>query len=119
MDKSFAAKIAPAFRGITGAATVKFTEGAADGKKIEGATIEEVYENLMFAANETRIYVDGVGSFEAVKTGKTGRCANKISIVTGSAQGFGFGIASAMVEEGAYMVYCDLNIAKKNCNRIS
>ena len=110
MDKSFAAKIAPAFRGITGAATVKFTEGAADGKKIEGATIEEVYENLMFAANETKIYVDGVGSFEAVKTGKTGRCANKISIVTGSAQGFGFGIASAMVEEGAYMVYCDLNI---------
>jgi len=41
---------------------------------------------------------------------KCGRLSGKIAIVTGSAQGFGEGIASEMVTEGSYMVIADLNI---------
>ncbi|MBO4217809.1 MAG: SDR family oxidoreductase, partial [Clostridia bacterium] len=37
------------------------------------------------------------------------RLAEKISIVTGSAQGFGRGIAEAMLREGAYVVIADMN----------
>ena len=38
------------------------------------------------------------------------RLAGKISIVTGSAQGFGAGIAEDMVKEGAYVVIADMNL---------
>ena len=39
----------------------------------------------------------------------TGRLAGKIAIVTGSAQGFGKGIAQEMYNEGAYVVIADMN----------
>ncbi|NLM61663.1 MAG: SDR family NAD(P)-dependent oxidoreductase, partial [Clostridiales bacterium] len=39
----------------------------------------------------------------------SGRLAGKIAIVTGGAQGFGFGIAKEMVREGATVVLADLN----------
>ncbi len=39
-----------------------------------------------------------------------GRLSEKISIVTGAAQGFGAGIADCMLEEGANMVIADLNV---------
>lgn len=55
------------------------------------------------------VYVEGVGAFCAADSGKTGRLADKIAIVTGSAQGFGLGIAEAMLAEGAYVVIADLN----------
>ncbi len=38
-----------------------------------------------------------------------GRLAEKIALVTGSAQGFGKGIALAMAEEGAHVIIADLN----------
>jgi len=110
MDKLVAVKIAPAFRGVTGASRVIFKEGDFSGKEITGADIDALYESIKGCANEKKIFVAGIGSFEAVEAEKKGRCAGKISIVTGSAQGFGLGIADAMVAEGAYMVYCDLNI---------
>ena len=39
----------------------------------------------------------------------TGRLGGKISIVTGGAQGFGFGIAQEMYREGAAVVLADIN----------
>lgn len=39
----------------------------------------------------------------------TGRLAGKIAIVTGGAQGFGYGIAQEMYREGASVVLADLN----------
>jgi len=44
------------------------------------------------------------------------RLAQKISIVTGSAQGFGLGLAGEMLKEGASVVLADLNLelAQKN-----
>lgn len=41
--------------------------------------------------------------------GTAKRLSGKISIVTGSAQGFGLGIAEAMAAEGAYVVVADMN----------
>ncbi|MDR1581322.1 MAG: SDR family NAD(P)-dependent oxidoreductase [Synergistaceae bacterium] len=41
---------------------------------------------------------------------KTPRLAGKIAVVTGSAQGFGKGIAEAMAAEGALVVVADLNV---------
>ncbi|MHB8963254.1 MAG: SDR family NAD(P)-dependent oxidoreductase [Saccharofermentanales bacterium] len=50
-----------------------------------------------------------------------GRLTGKIAIVTGSAQGFGEGIADEMVEEGSSMVIADLNfeLAQKVAARIN
>lgn len=38
-----------------------------------------------------------------------GRVAGKIAIITGGAQGFGRGIGDALLREGAYVVFADLN----------
>ena len=44
-----------------------------------------------------------------VRPATTGRLAGKIAIVTGAAQGFGYGIAKEMLKEGASIVVADLN----------
>ena len=52
---------------------------------------------------------------------RCGRLAGKIAIVTGSAQGFGEGIALEMISEGAYVVIADLNadLANEVAGRIN
>ncbi|MEI6131853.1 MAG: SDR family NAD(P)-dependent oxidoreductase [Bacillota bacterium] len=45
----------------------------------------------------------------SLATGASARLKGKIVIVTGSAQGFGLGIAEEMIGEGANMVFADLN----------
>jgi NAD(P)-dependent dehydrogenase (short-subunit alcohol dehydrogenase family) len=40
---------------------------------------------------------------------KSGRVEGKITVITGSAQGFGKGIAELMAQEGAYVVVADIN----------
>jgi NAD(P)-dependent dehydrogenase (short-subunit alcohol dehydrogenase family)/rhamnose utilization protein RhaD (predicted bifunctional aldolase and dehydrogenase) len=44
--------------------------------------------------------------------GKAGRAAEKVALVTGAAQGFGLGIAEALLAEGANVVLADLNGAQ-------
>ena len=53
--------------------------------------------------------------------GSAKRLAEKIAIVTGSAQGFGQGIAEYMLEEGADVVIADLNydLAKTNSDNMN
>ena len=43
------------------------------------------------------------------RNGKTGRLGGKIAVITGGAQGFGFGIAEAAAAAGADVVIADLN----------
>lgn len=54
------------------------------------------------------VAVEGVGVF-CVKPSRSGRLAGTVAVVTGSAQGFGKGIAEAMAAEGADVVVADLN----------
>jgi len=50
--------------------------------------------------------------------GASARLKEKITIVTGSAQGFGLGIAEEMIGEGANMVFADLNFELAQANAI-
>jgi NAD(P)-dependent dehydrogenase (short-subunit alcohol dehydrogenase family)/rhamnose utilization protein RhaD (predicted bifunctional aldolase and dehydrogenase) len=49
---------------------------------------------------------------EISRGSEKGRMLNKVVIITGSAQGFGSGIAQDMIHEGANVVIADLNEAK-------
>lgn len=63
------------------------------------------------------IAVAGMGVIERIDSKVCGgRLKDKIAIVTGSAQGFGYGVAVEMLKEGAYVVIADLNLelAQKN-----
>ena len=59
----------------------------------------------------------------SLKAGNEKRLAEKIAVITGSAQGFGKGIAEEMAEEGAYVVIADMNfdgakkLAKELCDK--
>ena len=54
--------------------------------------------------------VESYRSKVSLKSGDAKRLSNKITIVTGSAQGFGKGIAEEMAAEGAKIVVADLNL---------
>jgi len=77
-------------------------------------------EDALFAALPTpepkRIEIQGVGAFALNRDHRPGRLSGKIVIVTGSAQGFGEGIAAELLKEGCYLVYADLNeeLAQQN-----
>ena len=54
------------------------------------------------------VTVDGVGTFSLRAEPPAGRLAGCVAIVTGSAQGFGQGIADELAREGARVVVADL-----------
>jgi NAD(P)-dependent dehydrogenase (short-subunit alcohol dehydrogenase family)/rhamnose utilization protein RhaD (predicted bifunctional aldolase and dehydrogenase) len=51
----------------------------------------------------------------------TGRLQGKVAVVTGAAQGFGLGLATALVAEGAHVVLADLNrpLAEREAARLT
>ncbi len=57
------------------------------------------------------VLVKGLGALIPAPAVTAGRIAGKITIVTGSAQGFGKGIAEEMAKEGGYIVVADMNEA--------
>ena len=54
--------------------------------------------------------VESYRSKVSLASGNAKRMANKVTVVTGGAQGFGKGIAEAVAEEGAYLVIADMNL---------
>jgi len=68
----------------------------------------ELYKNLPKELPET-VSVNKVGTFKITPQEKTCRLAAKVVIITGSAQGFGAGIAQELLSEGCNLVYSDLN----------
>lgn len=72
-----------------------------------GGVLPMTDELVDFIVNwETESYRSKV----SLAAGAAKRLEGKVSVVTGSAQGFGKGIATAMAEQGAYLVIADLNI---------
>ena len=81
----------------------------------------------VFAAGKTKAAADaaadkllgGKGEFTPCNCYR--RIADKIIIVTGSAQGFGQGIAEALLDNGAAVVIADLNyeLAETNCKKLA
>lgn len=132
MDIAKIAQISPAVRmllmeGKTGIVSFKECNCTPD-VTVKDGDVEGIYTQLETevaaykAANGKApkiVRVEGLGNFrfgacKAEADGEegsvhSGRLAEKISIVTGSAQGFGKGVAEAMLEEGAYVVIADLN----------
>ena len=124
--REMAFAIAPALRamladadGLMGTVTYQpELPGRAD-IAIAGDTAEGILEKLQPAIDAFRsaegrdpatFRIEGVGAF-AAKTAsrKHRRLQGRIALITGSAQGFGKGIADLMAKEGAYVVYADRN----------
>lgn len=55
------------------------------------------------------IHVEGIGSFSVSCVHNNGDLAGKTAVVTGSAQGFGLGIADYLASKGANVVVADMN----------
>lgn len=83
---------------VSGALAIKATDPAAIAAELTGK------------AAPSAIAVEGEGYFVCSPANGQGRLQNKIAIITGSAQGFGKGIAEEMYKEGAYVAIADLNI---------
>ncbi len=106
--KSLAATIAPKLRMLCspeGLAGVKV-----DFEKTNGrlkATVEDVFS--IYKGGADTIYVDGIGTFSVYPVYPGATFAGKIAIVTGSAQGFGAGIAEYLAENGCKVCVADMN----------
>ena len=57
----------------------------------------------------TEVTLAGAGTFRALFDAPAGRASGKIAVVTGGAQGFGFEIATALAQQGAYVALADIN----------
>ena len=89
------------------------------GERISGglrAADEDALFAALPAAEPERIEIDGVGAFALHRNHRPGRLSGKIVVVTGSAQGFGEGIAAELLKQGCYLAYVDLNeeLARRN-----
>lgn len=96
--------------------------------KKEADTATEVFEDAIKIADYAMSFggyqplddemIDFIANWEvesyrakvSLASGAKKRLAGKIAIVTGSAQGFGAGIAESMIKEGAYVAIADMNL---------
>ena len=104
--KRKAAEIAPLIRmsaSAEGNAFVSF-EACADKHGVDSAAAISAA-----AAGEKTISVEGLGTFTVTAPAASGALRGKIAIVTGSAQGFGAGIAEYLASEGACVAIVDMN----------
>ena len=89
---------------------LRLSEGGAGDADISSGGLGELIDKLKTASRKpSSVYMDGVGLLRFIKKPGGGRLDQKISIVTGSAQGFGRGIAEEMAKNGAYVVIADIN----------
>ncbi len=128
-------QIAETFRAFVNAKgylpKIVFAEGlgmfACGKNKKEADTAATVFADAMKIAEYSRAFggplpmtkdkIDFIVNWEvesyrakvSLAVGASQRLSGKISIVTGSAQGFGKGIAEAMLDEGAIVVIADMN----------
>lgn len=86
-------------------ATPDLIISASDPRTVANAVQQNVAAN---GQPPHTICVDKVGHF-ALSAGKPGRLAGCVAVVTGSAQGFGRGIAEELLQEGAAVVITDIN----------
>ena len=116
--KRKAAEIAPLIRmsaSAGGNAFVSF-EACADTHGVDSADAVSAA-----AAGEKTISVEGLGTFTVTAPAASGALRGKIAIVTGSAQGFGAGIAEYLASEGACVAIVDMNAdgARAEAEKIS
>ncbi|MBQ2695889.1 MAG: SDR family NAD(P)-dependent oxidoreductase [Clostridia bacterium] len=104
-------KIVPALRAAMNASSLSFSESGQADVTLSGVTEDNAIEKVKAASlcGKASVAIDGLGVFTA-KEAAEGRLSGKIAIVTGSAQGFGLGIAEEMIAQGANVVIADLNI---------
>jgi NAD(P)-dependent dehydrogenase (short-subunit alcohol dehydrogenase family)/rhamnose utilization protein RhaD (predicted bifunctional aldolase and dehydrogenase) len=75
--------------------------------------LAEAFGGACFLSDDSRKFIENweVESYRKKTSsgGSVGRLDSKIALVTGGAQGFGFGIAEGLVKEGAAVAIADLN----------
>lgn len=84
---------------------------ADDVERLYASLAEQLGPSPIFGrSGSLTLGVTGLGSFTVgLSTARGGRLAGKVAIITGSAQGFGEGIAREMAAQGAAVVIADLN----------
>lgn len=108
--KSIAATIAPKLRMLcsaSGLAGVRVDFDRTEANKT--ATVDNVLS--VYEGGSDEIYVEGIGTFSVYPVYPGSTFAGKIAIVTGSAQGFGAGIAEYLAENGCKVCVADMNSA--------
>ncbi len=99
------------------APVVRFLGEQQQGDVVRADSVEALIQALP-KQMPAQVSVSGVGAFSVATPPRAGRLAGRVIIVTGSAQGFGEGIAAELLKHGCYMVYADLNLelAQKNAD---
>ena len=107
--KSIAAKIAPKLRMICspeGYAGVKVDFERTDAPVV--ATVDNYLS--VYNGGNCEIYIEDIGTFSIYSVYPGAALSGKIAIVTGSAQGFGAGIADYLAANGAKVCVADMNV---------
>lgn len=105
-----AALTAPEIRYSMGDMSGKFTVKFLGEEKIPDAVCVNTDSISSLCGKEYGfVYVEGVGSFSVTPVTDEKELSGKIAVVTGSAQGFGLGIADYLASKGACVVVADMN----------